>query len=76
MTKWTGYEESSATFTRWLQKTKDQLKGKLILKTTFDEKKAQLQIYRTLIKDIKSQKPVLDEVKLSSREIRNPIKGL
>ena len=66
LTKWTGYEESSATFTRWLQEAQDQLKGKLVLKTTLDEKKAQLQIYRTLLQDIKSQKPVLDDLKEKS----------
>ena len=67
LTKWTGYEESSATFTRWLQEMQEQLKGKLILKTTLDEKKAQLQVYRSLLQDIKSQKPVLDDLLEKSR---------
>ena len=73
MTKWTGYEESSATFTRWIQEVQDQLKGKITLKTTLDEKKAQLQIYRTLLQDMKSQKAVLEELKEKSNYL--PVKS-
>ena len=53
LTKWTGYEESGATFARWLQETQDQSKGKIVLKTTLDKKKAILKIYRSSIQDIK-----------------------
>ena len=67
LVKWTGYEESSATFNRWLQEVQDQVKGKLILKTTLDEKKAQLQQYRSLLQDIRSQKPVLEDLKEKSK---------
>ena len=63
LVRWSGYEESSSAFIRWLQEVEDQLKGKLILKTTLDEKKAQLQSYRSLLQDIRSQKPVLDDLK-------------
>ena len=66
LTRWTGYEESSATFTRWAAEVQEQLKGKLVLKSTLDEKKAQLAIYRGLLQDIKSQKPVLDDLKEKS----------
>jgi nesprin-1 len=65
--RWSGYEESSSAFTRWLQEVEEQLKGKLILKTTLDEKKAQLQTYRTLLQDIRSQKPVLDDLMEKSK---------
>ena len=63
LVRWSGYEESSSTFIRWLQEVEEQLKGKLVLKTTLDEKKAQLQNYRALLQDIRSQKPVLDDLK-------------
>ena len=66
LTRWTGYEESSGAFTRWAAEVQDQLKGKLVLKTTLDEKKAQLAIYRSLLQDIKSQKPVLEDLKEKS----------
>ena len=66
LTRWTGYEESSAAFTRWAAEVQDQLKGKLALKSTLDEKKAQLAIYRGLLQDIKSQKPVLEDLKEKS----------
>ena len=62
LTKWAGYEESSATFGRWLSEIQEQLKGEMVLKTTLDEKKGQLQIYRNLLQDVKSQKPVLDDL--------------
>ena len=35
------------------------------------KKKAQLQIYRTLLQDIKSQKAVLEELKEKVKKIRN-----
>ena len=62
LTKWAGYEESSATFGRWLSEIQEQLKGDMVLKTTLDEKKGQLQIYRNILQDVKTQKPVLDDL--------------
>ena len=67
LVKWTGYEDSSASFFRWLQEVQDQLKGSIQLKSTLDEKKAQLQSYRTLLQDILSQQPVLDDLKEKSQ---------
>ena len=54
-------------YIRWLVEVQEQLKGELQLKTTLDEKKAQLQHYRTLLQDIRSQKPVLEDLKEKSR---------
>lgn len=81
LNKWEDFEESSSAFARWLSDIQEQLKGDIILKTTLDEKKSQLQvrrisqiksnsvhqlqsfqIYRNILQDIKSQKPVLDDL--------------
>ena len=62
LTKWTGYEESIETYDKWYQNIQHQLKEKLILKTTLDEKKAQLSVYRGMLQDIKGQQPVLDDI--------------
>ncbi len=62
LSRWEGFEESSATFSRWLLEAQEQLKGDIVLKTTLDEKKGQLQVYRNILQDIKGQKPVLDDL--------------
>ena len=49
LSRWDGFEESSAAFSRWLQEAQDQLKGEMVLKTTLDEKKGQLQVYRNIL---------------------------
>ena len=67
--KWTGYEGSSATFSRGLTEVQVQIKGKIILKSTLDEKKSQLQTYRMLLQDVKSQTPVLDDILDKSNNI-------
>jgi hypothetical protein len=55
MAKWKTYEESSDSLSRWLQDMEQQFKADIILKATLDEKKAQLQSYRTALQEIKSQ---------------------
>ena len=67
--KWAGYEESSAAFSRWLKEVQDALKCDILLKATLDEKKAQLQSYRNLLQDVKSQKPVLDDLLERSQQL-------
>ncbi len=49
LSRWEGFEESSAAFSRWLQEAQEQLKGDIALKTTLDEKKGQLQVYRNVL---------------------------
>ena len=73
MNKWEDYEESSSAFARWLNDVQEQLSGEIALKTTLDEKKGQLQVYRNVLQDIKSQKPVLDD--LSERVQKLPEKS-
>ncbi len=63
LNRWAGFEESSSAFNRWLQDTESLLSGDIVLKSTLDEKKGQLQIYRNMLQDIKGQKPVLDDLK-------------
>ena len=62
LSKWKTYEESSSQLTKWLQEMEQQLKPEIILKATLDEKKAQLQAYRTALQDIKGQKPAIDDL--------------
>ena len=69
LTKWTGYEESIEAFEKWYEEIKQQLKEKLVLKTTLDEKKAQLQVYRLLLQDIKGQKPIVDDLLDKSKHL-------
>ena len=73
--KWAGYEESSAAFSRWLKEVQNALKGDILLKTTLDEKKAQLQSYRNLLQDVKSQKPVLDDLLERSQQLPEVSEG-
>lgn len=61
--KWKTYEESSANLATWLQDMDQQFKAELVLKATLDEKKAQLQTYRTALQEIKGQKPAIDDLK-------------
>jgi nesprin-1 len=61
--KWRTYEESSASLSKWLQDMEQQFKVDLVLKATLDEKKGQLQSYRTALQEIKSQKPAIDDLK-------------
>ncbi len=69
LNRWEGYEESSSEFAKWLQKTEDALKGEIELRTTLDEKKGQLQVYRALLQDIKGHKPVLDDLAEKATEL-------
>ena len=62
LTKWSGYEESLEAFEKWYLSIQSQLKEKLVLKTTLDEKKAQLSVYRGMLQDVKGHKPVLDDI--------------
>jgi nesprin-1 len=62
ISQWDDFEENSTAFLQWLQNAQDHLKGGMVLKSTLDEKKSQLQVYRNLLQDVKSKKPVLDDL--------------
>ncbi|XP_054006700.1 muscle-specific protein 300 kDa isoform X2 [Hylaeus anthracinus] len=61
ISRWSGFEESNEAFEEWLRNIETQLKAEIELKTTLDEKRAQLQIYRTFLHDAQThQQDLLD----------------
>ena len=48
---WSGFDECSEAFEKWLKVAEAHLKPEIELKNTLDEKRAQLQIYRTFLHD-------------------------
>lgn len=60
LSSWSGYEESVTNLLDWLKVTEKKLGDEIELKTTLDEKRAQLQIYRSIYQDaIAHQQDVL-----------------
>lgn len=60
LAKWSGFEELYNELNQWLNNTKQILNKDLILKSTLDEKKIQLQIYRDMLQDaIKKKQDIL-----------------
>ncbi|XP_057659189.1 muscle-specific protein 300 kDa isoform X4 [Diorhabda carinulata] len=58
---WSGFEESLTKVSSWLKENEKQLPLEVELKSTLDEKKAQLQIYRNCLHEIAShQQDILD----------------
>lgn len=61
MGRWTSFEEVSEKLKLWLKETQAQMPDDIELKTTLDEKRAQLQTYRILLHDILAkQQTILD----------------
>lgn len=59
--RWSGFEECAENIRRWLKEAEQQLSQDLELKSTLDEKRAQLQIYRTLLHDaLAHQQDIID----------------
>lgn len=59
--RWSGFEECVENIKKWLKEAEQQLPPELELKATLDEKRAQLQIYRTLLHDaLAHQQDILD----------------
>lgn len=54
ISKWSGFDECSESFDSWLSNVEANIKPDIELKSTLDEKRAQLQIYRTLLHDIQT----------------------
>ena len=63
ITSWSGFNESCKTFENWLKQAEFQLKPDIDLKTTLDEKSAQLQIYRTFLHDVQIHQQDLFDLK-------------
>jgi len=49
LTRWSGFEELYNELNQWFNNTKQILNKDLVLKSTLDEKKMQLQIYRDML---------------------------
>lgn len=72
LTRWSGFEELYNEFNQWLNTTKQILNKELVLKSTLDEKKMQLQIYRDMLQTALKKKQ--DIVKLQDLIGRMQIK--
>lgn len=59
--KWLGFEESLAKVSNWLRETEKQLPQNIELKSTLEEKKAQLQVYRNYLHEVSThQQDIVD----------------
>ena len=63
ISRWSGFDECSATFEMWLKNIESLLKMEIELKQTLDEKRAQLQIYKAHLHDIQNHKQELIDLK-------------
>ncbi|XP_012253400.2 muscle-specific protein 300 kDa isoform X14 [Athalia rosae] len=54
LSRWSGFDECSEAFKKWLDEAEAQLAPEIELKTTLDEKRAQLQVYRTFLHEAQS----------------------
>lgn len=60
---WSGFDECSEAFDAWLKIAEAHLKQDIELKTTLDEKRAQLQIYRTFLHDAQAHQQDLFDLR-------------
>ncbi|XP_055711373.1 muscle-specific protein 300 kDa isoform X7 [Phlebotomus papatasi] len=63
LSKWSGFEECSQNLDDYLTNMEAQLSENLILKSTLDEKRIQLQNYRDNLTDIQNHKPEMINLK-------------
>ncbi|ODN01313.1 Nesprin-1 [Orchesella cincta] len=63
LTRWFGFEESKDKLSKWLKDMENALPRDIELKATLDEKRAQLQKYRTTLHDILSHQQDVFELK-------------
>lgn len=54
LSKWSGFEECAEKLESWLKDVEKQLGPEIQLKTTLDEKRGQLQIYRDILGDVQN----------------------
>uniref|UniRef100_A0A8D8Q2T6 Nesprin-1 n=1 Tax=Cacopsylla melanoneura TaxID=428564 RepID=A0A8D8Q2T6_9HEMI len=72
LSSWCGYEESVANLLEWLKVTEKKLGDEIELKTTLDEKKGQLQVYRTIYQDATSHQQDLLQLKDKIESLHQP----
>ena len=63
ISSWSGFDKCGETFATWLKNVESQLKQEIELKTTLDEKRAQLQIYRAFLHDIQTHQQDLFDLR-------------
>lgn len=63
LSRWFGFEESKDKLSKWLKDLEVSLPKEIELKATLDEKRAQLQKYRTILHDILSHQQDVFELK-------------
>lgn len=63
ISKWSGFDECSEIFDTWLSNLESELKPQIELKSTLDEKRAQLQSYRTLFHDAQTHQQDLFDLR-------------
>lgn len=63
LSRWSGIEESMNTIKNWLASTLNSLSPDIVLKTTLDEKRAQLQVYRNILQDVTAHKQDLIDLR-------------
>ena len=63
ISRWSSYEESVDQFKKWIKETQKQIPDFIELRTTLDEKRAQLQTYRVLLHDINSKQQALIDIR-------------
>ncbi|KAL1462332.1 hypothetical protein WDU94_014173, partial [Cyamophila willieti] len=72
LSSWCGYEESVSSLLEWLKVTEKKLGDEIELKTTLDEKKGQLQVYRTIYQDATSHQQDLLQLKDKIESLHQP----
>ena len=63
ISRWTSYEEAIEQYRKWLKETQKQIPHYIELKTTLDEKRAQLQTYRVILHDINAKQQTLIDIR-------------
>lgn len=63
ISRWSGFDDCGETFEAWLRTSEAHLKQEIELKTTLDEKRAQLQIYRTFLHDAQAHQQDLFDLR-------------
>lgn len=63
LSKWSGFEECAENLDAWLKVIVQQVGSEIQLKTTLDEKRGQLQVYRDILGDIQNHQAEIINLK-------------
>lgn len=72
MSSWSGFDECREAFEKWLKGIESHLRPEIELKTTLDEKRAQLQVYRNVLHDIQLHQQDLFKLRDKADELTGP----